>query len=167
MRTAAQLSALLIWLAAAGSTVGADWARYADRALGFSIEAPSTGYVVIEKSESKLTLSRVTDGVHIEIFGGANIQQLSMGAFREMVEHADPHRRITYRAAGKNWFVTSGYLAKTGPDRDVIFYAKFRFDPRLAEFSAFEISYPENIKRRLDSTVVRMERSLTAPKLSR
>jgi hypothetical protein len=96
------------------------------------------------------------------VFGVTNSERLTVHQFQEMMEAADPDRRITYRAAGKSWFVLSGYLENEG--EPTIFYAKFMLNRRGTALSAFEISYPKAQQAQFNPLVEQMEDSLTAPR---
>jgi len=154
------LSAML--LALSSPAMAEDWQRYTDRSVGFSISLPTEGFAVTEESRGRLTLAETGGSAQIDVFGVRNPERLSLGEFRSMMEAADPSRRITYRAAGRSWFVLSGYLE--GEERPTIFYAKFMLNAGGTALSAFEISYPREEKRAFDAIVDRLERSLTSPR---
>lgn len=138
------------------------WERHVDDGLGFSIELPTERFEAVASADGRLQLSEIDGTAQLDIFGVQNPEALSLAQFRSMMEAADPTRRITYRAAGGNWFVLSGYLE--GEREPTIFYAKFMLNRARTALSAFEISYPAAEKARFDATVERIEDSLTSPR---
>ncbi len=132
---------VLLLLVDTAPAKAAEWSRYSE--FPFSIELPTGTFAVTEKSEQRLVLQDPESQAQIEVFGGINAEHLSVSEFREAVEAAaTANRVVTYRAAGRSWFVLSGYMADDEATTDLIFYAKFMFDPAATSFSAFEISYP-------------------------
>ena len=157
-----RLAALLLALTtSAQPALAQDWERYFDEQLGFSIELPGR-FEATSSADGRLQLSEIGGAAQLEVFGVRNPEGLSVAEFRTMMEAADPMRRITYRRAGGNWFVFSGYLEN---EREpTIFYAKFMLNASRTAVSAFEISYPATDKVRFDATVERIEDSLTSPR---
>lgn len=155
-----RLAALLALASLAQPALAQSWERYVDEQLGFSIELPGR-FETTASAEGRLQLAEIDGAAQLEVFGVQNPDALSVQEFRAMMEAADPTRRITYRKAGGNWFVFSGYLE--GEREPTIFYAKFMLNPSRTAISAFEISYPATDKARFDATVERIEDSLTSP----
>jgi hypothetical protein len=155
------LSALAICLALTGAALAEDWQRY-DSPAGFSISVPSGRFSVESETAGRLSLREEGGTAQIDVFGVTNAESLGVRQFRDMMEAADPSRRITYRAAGNSWFVLSGYLE----DEPVptVFYAKFMLNRAGTALSAFEISYPASRKSVFDRLVETMEDSLTSPR---
>lgn len=141
--------------------LAADWESYVSPDLGFSISVPMDRFAVTAESSGRVSLKEIGGTAQLDIFGVRNPEALSRREFERMMEAADPDRRITYRAAGRSWFVLSGYLE--GEPEPTIFYAKFMLNRSGTSLSAFEISYPRAQKAEFDGIVERMEDSLTAP----
>jgi hypothetical protein len=158
LRVATLLALLLCSLPA----LAQEWRRYVHPELGFSISLPIGVFEVSENTADRLQLSVAGGEAQLDVFGITNPEALSVAAFREMIEAADPARRITYRAGGRSWFVLSGFLE--GETEPTIFYAKFMLSRDGTSVSAFEISYPEDERARFDDMVERIEDSLTAPR---
>lgn len=157
LRVATLLALLLCSLPA----VAQEWRRFVHPELGFSISLPIGVFAVDENTADRLHLSAAGGEAQLDVFGTANPEALSAAAFQEMIEAADPSRRITYRKGGRSWFVLSGFLE--GEPEPTIFYAKFMLSRDGSSVSAFEISYPEDERVRFDRMVERIEDSLTAP----
>lgn len=157
LRVAAVLALLFCSLPAQAQ----EWRRYVHAELGFSVSLPIGVFEVDENTAERLHLSESGGEAQLDVFGITNPESLSVAAFREMIEAADPSRRITYRAGGRSWFVLSGYLDDEA--EPTIFYAKFMLSRDGTSVSAFEISYPEAQRDRYDDMVERIEDSLTAP----
>lgn len=154
--------ALAIGLAVATNAAANDWTRYTNSATGFTIDVPLSRFDVEQETSARLSLSEKNGEVQLDVFGVTNPQQLTVAQFQAMMEGADPNRHITYRAAGRSWFVLSGYLEDQS--EPTVFYAKFMLNRARTALSAFEISYPATRKAELDPVVDRMEDSLTAPR---
>jgi hypothetical protein len=146
-----------------GTLLAAEWSLYTDPNLGFSIQVPTEELKVARQEPSRLVLEGAGGFAQLEVFGGRNEKNLSVTDFREAVETADANREITYRAAGGSWFVLSGFMPADAGRGELIFYAKFMFDPARETFSAFEISYPAEQKLDFDATVTKLEKTLRAP----
>ncbi len=157
-RVATLLALLLCSLPAAAQ----EWRRYVHPELGFSVSLPIGVFEVDDNVADRLHLSEAGGEAQLDVFGITNSEALSAVAFEELIEAADPARRITYRAGGRSWFVLSGFL--DGETEPTIFYAKFLLSRDGRSVSAFEISYPENERARFDDMVERIEDSLTAPR---
>ncbi|MGN6487401.1 MAG: hypothetical protein ACTHLT_06230 [Devosia sp.] len=152
--------ALFLTLATAPA-VAEDWERYVNGDLGFSISVPMDSFAVTAESSGRVSMKEIGGTAQLDIFGVRNPQALSRREFERMMETADPNRRITYRAAGRSWFVLSGYLEDVA--EPTIFYAKFMLNRSGTSLSAFEISYPRAEKAAYDAIVEGLEGSLTAP----
>lgn len=160
---ATRICALLVSLVAlAGPALGESWQRYTDEEIGFSIRLPADRFAVTNESLGRVSFEEIDGAAQLDVFGVRNPEALSLAEFRALMEAADPDRRITYRAAGRSWFVLSGYLEGTG--EPAIFYAKFMLNPAGTALSAFEISYPRAEKAAYDDMVERLEDSLTRPR---
>jgi hypothetical protein len=160
---AIKIGVLLMSVVALASPAMAEtWQRYTNDELGFSISLPMDRFAVTRETAGRVTLEEVGGAAQLDIFGVRNPDALSVGEFQQMMEAADPDRRITYRAAGRSWFVLSGYL--DGENEPAIFYAKFMLNAAGTALSAFEISYPRIEKAAYDDTVERLEDSLTRPR---
>lgn len=154
--------AAVAFVAMASQAYAADWQRYTNDAMGYSVSLPTDRFAIEKQTEGRLSLIEPGGSAQLDVFGVTNRDQLTVVEFRDMMEAADPNRRITYRAAGKSWFVLSGYL-QNEPE-PTIFYAKFMLNGRGTALSAFEISYPQIKRMEFDPLVERMEDSLTAPR---
>ena len=153
--------ALALLLALSSPAAAETWRRYLDAGSGFSISLPTDRFTLTDRSEGRLTFAERGGSAQLDVFGVENRDALSARQFRRMMEGADPHRRITYRAGGRSWFVLSGYIE--GEAEPTIFYAKFMLNRSGTALSAFEISYPRSRKAEFDATVERLEDTLTAP----
>jgi hypothetical protein len=143
---------------------------YVDPDLGYRITLPLDRFTVLDDAPSPAALSLIDQSgeAQLEVYGGDNIDALSLSQFQVFVASADRIAEVTYRAGGKSWFVLSGYYRREGEERtDLIFYAKFMFTPDLSRFSAFEISYPLGRKSEFDAIVSNLEKSLRAPRPAR
>jgi hypothetical protein len=156
------LAAFSIALVMATSAMADAWQRYSNTVTGFTIELPLSRFTVAEETSARLALDEINGDVQLDVFGVTNPQQLSTAQFQAMMEAADPNRDITYRAAGRSWFVLSGYLEDRS--EPTVFYAKFMLNRTGTALSAFEISYPAKRKAEMDRVVERIENSMTAPR---
>ena len=109
--------------------------------MGYSVTLPTDRFVIDRETYGRLSLREAEGAAQLDVFGVTNPERLTVPAFRAMMEAADPNRRIPYRAAGKSWFVLSGYL--DSEPVPTIFFAKFMLNARGTALSAFAISYPE------------------------
>lgn len=154
--------AVLVALSLGPCAAAQELRRYEHPATGFSLGLPLDRFAVVSESGGRLALVERGGTAQLDVFGVENPEALSLGQFRSMMETADPTRRITYRAAGRSWFVLSGYLE--GEPEPTIFYAKFMLNRAGTALSAFEISYPRARRAQFDPLVERLEDSLTAPR---
>lgn len=155
-RSLTLIAALLLGILAAH---GADWSRY--DGPGVSIDLPTRTFGVADRSHGRLRLTDDARGAQLEVFSGRNAQNLSIAGFRREVTTVDPNRTIVYEASGRTWFVISGYMPDPEGGEELIFYAKFLFDPTGNRFAAFELSYPRRLKEYFDGTLTRLEKSLS------
>lgn len=164
------LAALLLALAATLPAVAQapGWQLYEDPELGFRIELPLAQFEPIageDEGPEVLRLYERGGDAMIEVYGGENLDGLSVAEFADMLAGADRIAEVTYRTGGRSWFVLSGYYTRLGfEEQELIFYAKFMFSPDLSRFAAFEISYPADEKQRFDPVVERLEASLRSPR---
>ena len=138
---------------------GAEWSRY--DGPGVSIDLPTSTFGVADRSPGRLRLTDDARRAQLEVFSGRNAQDLSIADFRREVTTVDPNRTIVYEASGRTWFVVSGYMPDPEGAEELIFYAKFMFDPTGNRFAAFELSYPKRLKESFDWTLTRLEKSLS------
>ncbi|SFZ84627.1 hypothetical protein SAMN02983003_2123 [Devosia enhydra] len=151
-----------LWLMTAGASHAAEWVSHTDAASGFSIDVP--GDFIAEDRGDRLSLQSGDGRVQIDVFSAVYGNDMSFAQFAESIASADPRRVITYRAGGDSWFVVSGYLDADGSAGNTIFYAKFMSNRARDTVSAFEISYPAELRDAMDGLVTRMEKSLTSPR---
>ncbi len=149
-----------IVIGTAGHAAAASWDRYANDAMGYSVGVPDR-LALERESEGRVSFRQVDGSAQLDVFGVTNPERLTVGEFQAMMVAADPNRRITYRAAGRSWFVLSGYLEDEA--EPTIFYAKFMLNGRGTAVSAFEISYPQADKAEFNPLVEQMQDSLTSP----
>lgn len=151
----------ILWICLAAPGHAEEWRPYTNDATGFSLSLPDS-FTVDDESAGRLSLNEISGAAQLDVFGVTNPERLTVAQFQDMVEAADPNRRITYRAAGKRWFVLSGYLADE--KEPTIFYAKFMLNGSGTALSVFEISYRKADKAKYDSVVEHLEHSLTSPR---
>jgi hypothetical protein len=149
-------------IASAGHSSAASWERYANGSMGYSVSVPTDRFAVEKETEGRVSYRDIYGSAQLDVFGVTNPERLTVAEFQEMMEAADPNRRITYRAGGRSWFVLSGYLEDEV--EPTIFYAKFMLNNRGTTLSAFEISYPQTDRAKFDPLVEQIEDSLTSPR---
>jgi len=160
------LALLLAPTAPAYAQARGSWALYAHPELGFRIDLPVAGFTPADSAPDegdRLTLVETGGVAQIDVYGGHNDQGLGLAGFAERLEAADATRRVTYRAAGRSWFVLSGHFTPEAGSEELIFYTKFMLSADGTRYVAFEISYPRSEKRRFDPIVDRLEASLRRP----
>ncbi|WP_423066145.1 hypothetical protein [Devosia sp. CN2-171] len=153
------LLAIVIFLLGAYSAEAAEWSHYSGSGVG--IDLPTGSFEVVGRSVGRLRLADEARAAQLEVFSGRNVQELSIAEFRREVATADPNRTMVYEASGRTWFVVSGYMPDPESGEELIYYAKFIFDPAGDKFAAFEISYPRRLKASFDWTITRLEKSLS------
>src|SRR5262249_29449584 len=80
------------------------------------------------------------DGAELLVWGSPNALNLDLKGFETFVRENPPaEQRISYRAAGKNWFVLSATRV------DHLFYSRYILSHSGAVQNAFEISYPARL----------------------
>lgn len=140
------------------------WERYADPDFGYSIDLPTGQFEWVEAASPVVRLRQAETDALLEVYGGYNRDRLSLSEFVDFLAEADRIAEITYRTGGRTWLVISGYYRREdSSDPSLIFYAKFMFSRDLDRFSAFEISYPQSHKERMDPVVEALESSLRPP----
>ena len=159
--SALHVATLVSVLAAASPALAAQWETYRNDDLGFSVAVPKHRFATASETMGRVQLRGIDSPAQLDLYGVENPDGLTLDGLQQMIEAADPNRRITYRAGGRSWFVLSGYL-DDGREPE-IFYAKFMLNARGTALSAFEISYPQAQRDMFDPLVERIEDSLTAP----
>lgn len=167
MRRLSILPALALSLALAAPGLAqsgsGDWQRYVDSTYGFSAELPLGLFQDADSGgRPGITLREIGGAAMINLYGGPAVG-LTRDALEARLESGEQISTITYRAGGESWFVLSGFYEPTDADDDVIFYTKVLFSPDRDSFSAFEISFPEADKPRLEDLVERFEDNFTRP----
>jgi len=96
------------------------------------------------------------EGAELRVWGGYNIFQATpASALQEELQRSrESGRRVTYQAAGRDFFVVSGYE----PGSLRIFYLKKLVRPSLE--AGFELVYPASRRERYDREVEAIARSL-------
>lgn len=143
-----------------------NWLAFKDTDDGYTIDLPLGLFDADagEQTEGSMTLYEVGGDGQLVIYAGANDEGYSPRQIAELLEQTDRIDAVTYRAAGRSWFVMSGYYHREGvEDKDLIFYTKMMFNADGSAFSTFEISYPVADKARYDPIVERLEASLRGP----
>jgi hypothetical protein len=143
---------------------GQGWTRFEDPALGYRIEVPLDLYGQDGPADASgiRTFTALDGSGQLSIFGAPNTDGLSITQLQQAVAESGQIDNVTYRASGNSWFVLSGYDTDENGQQLVV-YTKFLFNPDRSAFSAFEISYPEDERRRYHPIVTRIEKSLRAP----
>ena len=137
------------------------WGTYVDDRYGFSVDLPIGLFNPVEKNARGISLRAPRYGAVIDVYASENPNGFDPEQFVTEIENADRVREVTYRAAGKSWFVLSGFYSKTEAGDAVIFYTKFMFSADRSRLTAFEISFPAREKPRFASVVERIEDSFT------
>ena len=136
-----------------------EWSRYSEPGVG--IDLPTGAFDIANRSPGRLRLTDDAREAQLEVFSGRNAHELSIADFQREVAAADPSRVVVYEASGRTWFVVSGYMPDPEGSEELIYYAKFLFDPTGSRFAAFELSYPRRLKASFDWTLTRLEKSLS------
>lgn len=89
------------------------------------------------------------------MWGSLNVLEHDLAGLEQFVrEDHEANENVTYRAAGKNWFVLSG----TRGDR--VFYTRYQLSHRNEIVNAFEISYPAALTSSYNPIAARISKSL-------
>lgn len=161
MRKAALVSALLLGLIGPAAA----WEPYRNPAFGYAIELPGAPFAVEEAADGRgVTLIELGGLGQVDVYGGRNLEGLTVRAFEAALGAAPRIAEITYARRGNSWFVISGHYRREGAESTpLIFYAKVMFSPDRQRLAAFEASYPQAEKARWDPIIERLEASLRAP----
>jgi hypothetical protein len=141
---------------------GEGWTRYADPGHSFTVELPFGSFQTSQKEKNSISL-RSPLGAEIDVYASEKLDGFNPRQFVAAIEKADRIRKVTYRAGGKNWFVRSGFYARTDQGDAVIFYTKFLFSADHRRLAAFEISFPAREKPQFASVVERIEDTFSGP----
>lgn len=163
--TLSALLGLLLTLLLPTSALAQDgWESHRDPASGYEIDLPIGLFDSYEVEDGIISMRDEALDAVLQVYAGSNPDGLSLAGFIDFLAGADRIAEVTYQTGGRTWFVISGYYRRdTADPGPLIFYAKFMFSPGLERFAAFEISYPQALKRDLDPIVARLESSLRAP----
>lgn len=135
-----------------------EWTTYGGP--GFVIEVPADYVEAADSKPDHLVLVDGTNTVLLEVYGGPNKSELSAAELADSLSRAERIADVTYRAEGRSWFVLSGHYRSLGSGaRPLIYYAKLLISADGSRLAGFEISYPQDDKRRLDPVVSRIEDS--------
>jgi hypothetical protein len=158
MRRFALLLAALAILAPAALAQG--WRVHTDP-VGTRIELPA-GFVQVGPGapDGSGARFRADDGAEVRVYGSINRDRLGMADILAalIANNGAAYRDVTYRQAGRDWFVLSGYR----DNRTTIFYARYELSQDDRVISAFEITYPARLRRAYDSIVTRMSLNFRA-----
>jgi len=150
---------MVVLVGTAGAT---SWSSFRDPTGRYAIELPTDTFEYVATGEAgHLTLSEKGGDAIIDVYSGRNIKHLTPGKFIDELAGAPRIADVTYTARGRTWFVISGHYVRENADvGPLIYYAKFVFSADLSKFAAFEISYSVAEKRRIDSIVTHLEKTL-------
>jgi len=131
------------------------WKTYVNDRFGTSIEYPSRFEPGRPPDNNDGQGFSAADGGELLVWGSLNALQLDLKGLEAFVRENPPAgQRITYRAAGSNWFVLSGRRG------DRIFYARYILSHRNEIQNAVEISYPARLAATYDPIAARISKSL-------
>jgi hypothetical protein len=133
------------------------WRTYRNSRFGTTIDYPA-GFRPGNPPNNNDGLSfTAADGATLRVWGSLNIDEADLAALEaKMQGYAEQGDRITYRAAGRNWFVLSG----TNGER--IFYRCYLLSHRNEIINGFEIVYPQGRAAAYDPVVARLAKSFRA-----
>lgn len=131
------------------------WSTYRNDRFGTAIDYPSRFSAGRPPDNNDGLSFSASDGAAFSVWGSFNALEHDLAGLEAFVrENREKDERITYRAAGKTWFVLSG----TRGDR--IVYKRYMISHRGEVVNGFEISYPAELAKAYDPIVVRMSKSL-------
>jgi len=142
-------------LLAGQQAIGEEWQLYDDPQARFHVELPSSTFRLMAREPRHLSLSEIGGDAVIDIYTGSNAKHLSPEDFAAELSRAGEIKDITYRAAGRTWFVISGHYANGNPA--LIYYAKYIFFDDFQSVAGFEISYSVKEKLRMDPIVEHLQ----------
>ena len=152
---------LAIMTPAAGQMDATGWRTYVDELNRFKVDLPLGLFDPVMKYARGISLRAPLYGAVIDVYSSTDANGFDPKQFVAEIENADRVRAVTYRAAGKHWFVLSGFYSKTEAGDAVIFYTKFMFSADRSRLTAFEISFPASAKPRFANVVERIEDTFT------
>ena len=163
MRAMMGAAAALVWLAAAVWGVSADerWTTYVNDRFGTSLTYPADVFIMQPPPENDDGRTLVAfNGAKILVFGGYNVARDTLASKRASLT-GGAYARITYNAAGKNWFVVSGHRTIDGVDS--IFYEKYIVSTASDTIHSLIVTYPAKAKTGYDPIVDRIAASFAGP----
>ena len=134
------------------------WATYRNDRFGTTIDYPADRFTSGRPPDNNDGLSfTAPDGARFSVWGSLNALEHDLAGLEAFVrENGAKDERITYRAAGKSWFVLSGTRGET------IFYKRYLLSHRGEVENGFQIRYPASRAQTYDPIVARMAKSLRA-----
>jgi hypothetical protein len=132
-----------------------DWSTYSNPRFGTSAEYPANEFRPLPPPENGDGQSfAAADGATLSIFGAHNIDNDTPSSYEQMIRGGRnrDYANVTYRAAGADWLVLSGYRD------DSVFYEKYIFADGLIH--GLTIVYPRSAKAHYDPIAARAARSL-------
>jgi hypothetical protein len=133
------------------------WRTYRNPRFGTSIEYPDR-FRRGRPPENGAGLGFTgADGASFTVWGSHNALDHDLKGLEAFIrENRTAGERITYDARGSDWFVIAG------TDGDQIFYERYLLSHRGAIVNGFAIRYPARLRKKYDTIVTRMSRSLRA-----
>jgi hypothetical protein len=158
MGVAARLLAGLLLIASVREAMATTWKLYQNARYGTVAEFPADLFRPGRPPDNGDGQSFTTkDGAQLAIFAGFNIEDYTPATYESFLRGGDSdYHNVTYRAAGGNWLVLSGYRG------DLIFYEKYLFAHRRDGdvIHGLVVTYRRGAKAVYDPIVVRMAQSL-------
>jgi hypothetical protein len=131
------------------------WTTYRNTRFGTSIEYPSRFHAGRPPDNNDGQSFTAPDGARLSVWGSLNVEGQDIAGVEKFVrENPEQGERITYRTAGRNWFVLSGTRGKA------IFYKRYVLSHRKQIVNAFEITYPARVAADYTAIVARLSKSL-------
>lgn len=153
-----RLAALVLALLTAMPALAADWRTYVNARFGTTLDYPADVFAAEPEADDGDGRRFVSaDGrASLTVYAGFNVDHRSLRALARAALKDAADERVTYEAAGRRWFVLSGFR---GTD---VFYRKLILSPDGAVAHTLELTYPATEKRVYDPLTARIANSMSA-----
>jgi len=151
----ALIAAALVTLASPALAQGREsWKTFVNDRFGTSIEYPTRFKPGEPPANNDGLRFTADDGATLAVWGSLNALEQDLKALEDSAR--EDGEKVTYRSAGKNWFVLSGTRGEE------VFYKRYILSHRGEVVNAFTLTYPAALAATYDPIVARISKSLKA-----
>lgn len=153
-----RISSFVLALAlVAGSASAAEWEVYRNARFGTTVDVPADVFRPLPAPDNGdgQRFESADGRASLTVFAGNNVERRTLRQLIQAAESDATGERITYRKAGRSWFVISGFRG------DDVFYRKLLLSEGGRVGHTVELVYPAAEKATYDRLTARIANSLS------